>query len=245
MVPPPQFQEPQPPDPVPLHPMAHVPYIVPDHNPLDIAHPHIAPDHNPPAFAHPGLQGGPLPERIIHHHYYNAPPPAEPIAHRTPDSSSDIAKLPPLATIPRLSGSNDWGGWHPPVMALLDHLWLIGHVCPLPPPHAPYDATCKDVVPPPYPPHASIVDERNYEMFWRNDNICSYVLTGKLLTDILGCLPPAHGGPHNFPIHTARNILGWLCDHYSAGSAAMAQKIKDTVFHLNCSPTSIPTYVQE
>ncbi|KAG6896569.1 hypothetical protein C0992_007382 [Termitomyces sp. T32_za158] len=72
--------------------------------------------------AHPFPNAAPVP----------APRPPD-HAPRPVDPSSDGVKLPPLATIPRLTGSSDWGAWHPPVMALLDHLGLIGHVCPLPP----------------------------------------------------------------------------------------------------------------
>ncbi|KAG5328281.1 hypothetical protein C0989_010722, partial [Termitomyces sp. Mn162] len=129
-------------------------------------------------------------------------------------------------------------------MTLIEHLGLVGHICPIPPPGTPFDATCIIVVPPPYPPHNTLDEEHEYQTFWHKDGICSHVLTGKLSMEILGSLPPAHSGPHNFPTRTAWDILACLRRRYSVGSASSAKALKDSVTRLQCIPTAIPAYVQ-
>ncbi|KAG6886799.1 hypothetical protein C0992_002306, partial [Termitomyces sp. T32_za158] len=164
----------------------------------------------------------------------HASPPVEP---------STESKLPPLSTIPRFGSSADWGSWFNAVTALVDHLGLNGHICVLPPPGMPFDPTCEVVVPPPSPPHDNRDDMLAYKNFWRNDNICTYILTGKLSSEIFNSLPPARGGPYNFPVRTARDVLAFLRRRYSVGSAASAQQVKDSVINLVCSQNAIPAYV--
>ncbi|KAG6873025.1 hypothetical protein C0992_009158, partial [Termitomyces sp. T32_za158] len=129
-------------------------------------------------------------------------------------------------------------------MALIDHLGLNGHICPIPPPGSFDDPTCEVVLAPIVDEHSSQAERVAYRNFWRNDNICSYVLTGKLSTEIFNSLPPRRGGPHNLPTLTARDILGLLRRRFSIGSAAAAQKLKDSVFCFPCAPRAIPAYVQ-
>ncbi|KAG6864716.1 hypothetical protein C0993_008593, partial [Termitomyces sp. T159_Od127] len=136
------------------------------------------------------------------------------------------------------------GLWINPVMALINHLGLNGHVCPIPPPGAPYDPACKVALPPPYPPHWTSEEARAYETFWENDNVCSYIISGKLSAEIFNSLPPACGGPYCFPVQTACHLLEFLQKHYSIGSAASAQKVKDSVFSHPCHLNAIPNYVQ-
>ncbi|KAG6883030.1 hypothetical protein C0993_008230, partial [Termitomyces sp. T159_Od127] len=153
-------------------------------------------------------------------------------------------KLPPLATIPRFVSAADWGNWINPVMALIDHMGLNGHVCPIPGPDAPIDPTCRVVFPPTYPPHHTAAESCAYEVFWRNDNVCSYIITGKLSSEITNSLPPARSGLYNFPMRTAWDLLDFLWKRFSVGSAALAQRVKDSVLRLAYSPNSIPNYVQ-
>ncbi|KAH0580183.1 hypothetical protein H2248_001705 [Termitomyces sp. 'cryptogamus'] len=181
----------------------------------------------------------PLPEYQFQPLHFQPPP-----QHTVPDISSDSNKLPPLSSIPRLTGLSDWSSWYTHVMMLIEHLGLVGHICPIPPPGTPFDATCIIVVPPPYPPHNTLDEEHEYQTFWHKDGICSHILTGKLSTEILGSLPPVCSGPHNFPTRTARDILACLRRCYSVGSASSAKALKDSVTHLQCIPTTIPAYVQ-
>ncbi|KAH0584871.1 hypothetical protein H2248_008149 [Termitomyces sp. 'cryptogamus'] len=180
-----------------------------------------------------------LPEYNFQPLHFQPPP-----QHTVPDFSSDSNKLPPLSSISHLTGSSDWGSWYTHVMTLIEHLGLVGHICPLPPPGTLFDVTCIIMVPPPYPPHNTLDEEHKYQTFWQKDGLCSHVLTGKLSTEILGSLPPARGGPHNFPTHTARDILACLHRRYSVGSASSAKSLKDSVNHLQCILTAIPAYVQ-
>lgn len=129
-------------------------------------------------------------------------------------------------------------------MALIDHMGFNGHICPIPPPDAPYNPTYKVVVTPASPPHSSQDASRAYEVFWKNDNICSYIISGKLSAKIFNFLPPAWGGSHNFPIQTACDLLDFLHKHFSIGSAASAQRVKDSIFHLYCALNAISSYVQ-
>ncbi|KAG6873965.1 hypothetical protein C0993_000929, partial [Termitomyces sp. T159_Od127] len=73
-----------------------------------------------------------------------------------PAAVSMDVKLPPLSTIPRFASAADWGTWINPVMALIDHMGLNGHVGSIPGPDAPFDPTCRVVFPPTYPPHHTI-----------------------------------------------------------------------------------------
>lgn len=130
-------------------------------------------------------------------------------------------------------------------MALINHLGLNSHVCLLPVPGAPYNPTCKIMIPPAYPPHNTLDNEQEYKLFWWNNDICTYILTGKLSVEINSCLPPACGGPFNFPVWTVHNVSNWLQKRYSVGSASSVQKIKDSVLFLMCIPTTIPSYVQQ
>ncbi|KAG6882723.1 hypothetical protein C0993_009422 [Termitomyces sp. T159_Od127] len=140
---------------------------------------------------------------------------------------STNAKLPPISTIPHFNSSADWGLWINPMMALIDHLGLYEHICPIPPPS---DPTCKVALPPPYPPHWTPEEAHAYKNFWKNNNVCSYIISSKLSAEIFNSLPPAQGGPYRFPVQTARHLLEFLQKCYSVGSAASAQKIKDAAF---------------
>ncbi|KAG6883875.1 hypothetical protein C0992_007565 [Termitomyces sp. T32_za158] len=239
------------PDPVFPHDDPHLIHLTPKH---PVYYP--APPQSPRL---PTFQLPPQPVSVLNQPYYyqqpilhhamgdtrfRNPPPAHGPAVHSSDGLADLIKLPPLLTIPRFMSSADWGLWYNPAMALIDHLGLNGHVCPIPPVGALYDLTCKVVVPPPYPPHQSIDDERAYKIFWRNDNVCMYVLTGRLAAEICNSLPPARGGSYNFPSRTAWDVLSFLRKRFSVGSAASAQAIKNTVFKLECLPTGIPSYVQ-
>lgn len=64
-------------------------------------------------------------------------------------------------------------------------------------------------------------------MFWANNEIGDYVLIDKLANDIANLLPPKHGGPYDLLIHTARNTLLFLCNHFSVGSTVSANATKD------------------
>ncbi|KAG6876312.1 hypothetical protein C0992_000103 [Termitomyces sp. T32_za158] len=234
--------------------LAPVPHPFPLVAPFPPPHSHFG--HYPQAPALPPFPGYPP----YHFPWYPYPlaPPANPPPSLPPPAPADAppavpsfssdpvpnAKLPPLSTIPCFNSSADWGLWINPVLALIDDMGLNGRVCPIPPPGAPFDPTCRVVVAPNPPPHSSRAALRDYEIFWRNDNVCSYIISGKLSAEIFNLLPPARGGPHNFPVRTARDLLDFLLQRFSVGSAASAQCVKDSVFALHCAPNAIPAYVQ-
>lgn len=129
-------------------------------------------------------------------------------------------------------------------MALIDHLGLNGYVCPLLPPRAPYNPTCKVMISSAYP--------SQYSWWWTEiwsflakQQYLHYMLTGKLSVEIYSCLLPAHRGPFNFPVWTACDILNWLWKRYSVKSALSVQKIKDLVLFFMCMLTAIFAYVQQ
>ncbi|KAG6867686.1 hypothetical protein C0993_012428 [Termitomyces sp. T159_Od127] len=261
------FTPPLPPDPIFLHlpsvflqpPVVSPPPIIPPHV---LPPTSVAPSIPPPMHQYPFplyLPGsGFIPYQLPHVPLYSPPiaPPFlpqflfQPLLFYTPPSSFSYSdpcsdfKLPPLGSIPKLTSSADWGNWIGPVLVLIDQMGLNGHICPLLPPGSPFDPTCKVAMAPPLPPHCTQAESRAYELFWQYDNIVTYILSGRLSAEIFNSLPPACGGPHNFPIQTARNLMDFLQKRYSIGSVASVQKVKDAVFNLVCVLSAIPIYIQ-
>lgn len=90
---------------------------------------------------------------------------------------------------------------------LLTILIWIGHVCSLPLLGARFNLTCCLAVPPPYLPYATQEESHNYKFFWKNDNICFYIISGWLSAKIFNLLSPAYTKLFNFPIYTACDLL--------------------------------------
>ncbi|KAG6880145.1 hypothetical protein C0992_005229 [Termitomyces sp. T32_za158] len=162
---------------------------------------------------------------------------------RTENFSSDI-KLPSLATIPLLHSAMEWVSWELAVTQIITSIGLWRHICRIPNIGDLRNPTSLVALPPHYNFNSTPEETEAYRIFWQNNDIVEHVLVGKLSQEIQDSPPPKRGGPYDMPICPARELLGFLREHFGIGSASVAEYTKSKVFALVASPTTVTSYVQ-
>ena len=175
----------------------------------------------PPQFSQPFAPPGPLLVPA-----YNS---VNPSLHTNFNSS-----LPSTKDIPLLTGKQDWGPWHSGVRTLILNANLLGHIADNPLLGATYDPGLWPTYPPIVHRGSTPLDIQNFTDWWSRDGLASHILTSRLSSSILGCLPLAN--ERMGQRRSARTIYVTLRHQFGAGDYSAVMVIEARLRQLRCLP---------
>ena len=155
----------------------------------------------------------------------------QPLQHAT---SSPSSSLPSTKDVPILTGKHDWGPWHSAVRTLILNANLLGHIADDPLPNAVFDPGLWPTYPPSVTQRSSPVEIQSFTDWWSRDGVASHILTSRLSTSVLGCLPIANERMGHR--RSARTVYFTLRQQYGAGDYSAVMIIEAKLRQLRCLP---------
>src|ERR1700678_4055587 len=185
------------------------------------------PVHLPPDSPVPNIQPQRFfPPRNIH----------SPVIHNTsPLLPHFNTSLPSTKDVPLLSGKHDWGPWNSAVRALIMNANLLGHIADEPLPGASFDPGLWPTYPPTVRQDSSLAEIQLFTEWWTRDGLASHILTSRLTSSVLGCLPVANERMGHR--RSSRTIYTTLCHQFGAGDYSAVMVIEARLRQLRCLPT--------
>jgi hypothetical protein len=160
------------------------------------------------------------------------PPLLTPTVHN--HSSFFNSSLPSTKDVPILSGKHDWGPWHSAVRTLIMNANLLGHIADDPLPGAYYDPGLWPTYPPAVHRHSTQAEIQLFTEWWTRDGLASHILTSRLSSSVLGCLPIANERMGHR--RSSRTVYLTLRHQFGAGDYSAVMVIEARLRQLKCLP---------
>jgi hypothetical protein len=144
------------------------------------------------------------------------------------------SSLPSTKDVPLLSGKHDWGPWHSAVRTLVMNANLLGHIADDPLPGASYDPGLWPTYPPAVHQRSTQAEIQMFTDWWTRDGLASHILTSRLTSSVLGCLPIANERMGHR--RSSRTVYHILRHQFGAGDYSAVMVIEARLQQLKCLP---------